>query len=60
MREYVDDFKKAEVRPLWKKDGRKEKSSYSLVSGILSYVRKLYKRCLYNQINEFFENRFSK
>lgn len=38
MREYVDDFKKAEVQPLRKKDDRKEKSSYSLVSGILSYV----------------------
>ena len=25
--EYVEDFKKAEVRPLYKKDGRKEKSN---------------------------------
>lgn len=43
MREYADDFKKAEVRSLWKKDGRKEKSSYNLVSGILSCLKAIQK-----------------
>ena len=38
--EYVEDFKKAEVRPLYKKDGRKEKSNYRLVS-ILPNVSKV-------------------
>ena len=36
--EYVEDFKKAEVRPLYKIDGRKEKSNYRPVS-ILSNLR---------------------
>ena len=57
--EYVEDFKKAEVRPLYKKDGRKEKSNYRPVS-ILSNVSKVYERCLYDQIYDFFENKFSK
>ena len=49
--EYVEDFKKAEVHPLYKKDGRKEKSNYRPVS-ILSNVSKVYERCLYDQIYE--------
>ena len=57
--EYVEDFKKAEVRLLYKKDGRKEKSNYRPVS-ILSNVSKVYERCLYDQIYDFFENTFSK
>ena len=38
--EYVEDFKKAEVCQLYKKDGRKEKSNYRPVS-ILSDVSKV-------------------
>ena len=57
--EYVEDFKKAEERPLYKKDGRKEKSNYRPVN-ILSNVSKVYERCLYDQISDFFENEFSK
>ena len=57
--EYVEDFKKAEGSPLYKKDCRKEKSNYRPVS-ILSKVLKAYKRCLYDQIYDFFENKFSK
>ena len=55
--EYVEDFKKAEVRPMYKKDGRKEKSNYRPAS-IFSNVSKDYERCLYNQIYYFFENKF--
>ena len=57
--EYVEDFKKAEVRPLYKKYGRKEKSNYRPVS-ILSNVSKVYERCLYDQIYDFFKNKFSR
>ena len=46
---YVEDFKKTEVRPLYKKDDRKEKSNYRPVS-ILSNVSKVYERCLCDQI----------
>ena len=58
--EYVEDSKKAEVRSLYKKDGRKEKSNYRRPVSILSNVLKVYERCLYDQIYDFFENKFSK
>ena len=57
--EYVEDFKNAEVRPLYQKDGREEKSKYRPVS-ILSNVSKIYERCLYDHIYDFIENRFAK
>ena len=54
-----EDFKKAEMHPLYKKDGRKEKSNYRPIS-ILSNVSKVYERCLYDQIYDFLENKFSR
>ena len=54
--EYVEDFKKAEVRPLYKNDGREEKSNYRPVS-ILSKVSKVYDRCRYDQIYDFLEKK---
>ena len=57
--EYVEDFKNAEVRPLYQKDGREEKSKCRPVS-ILSNVSKIYERCLYDHIYDFIENRFAK
>ena len=39
--EYVDDFKNAEVRPLYKKDRRQKKSDYRPVN--------IQERCLYDQ-----------
>ena len=50
---------KAEVRPLYNKGNRKEKSYYKPV-GILSNVSKVYERCLYDPIYDFFENKFSR
>ena len=44
---YVDAFKKTEVRPLYKKDGRTKKSNYRPIS-FLSNVSKIYERCLYD------------
>ena len=46
------------MRPLYKKDDRKEKSNYRPVS-ILSNVSKVYERGLCDQIYDFFENKFS-
>ena len=57
--EYVEDFKKAEVHPLYKKDNRKEKRNYRLNS-ILADVSKVYEKCLYDQIYDFFENKSSR
>ena len=55
--EYVEDLKKAEVRPLYKKDSRKEKK---VTTDMLVFLVLLYERCLYDQIYDFFENKFSK
>ena len=56
--EYVRNLKKEEVRPLSKKDGIK-KNCYRPV-GILSNISKVYEWCLYDQIYDFFENKFSR
>ena len=57
---FIADFKVAEVRPLYKYDGRADKSNYQPIS-ILSNVSKLYERCLYSQLYDYFDkNIFSK
>ena len=55
----VDAFKKTEVRPLYKKDGRTEKSNYRPIR-VLSYVSKINERCLYDQIYSYFDKIFSR
>ena len=44
---FIADFKEAEVRLLYKNDGRANKSNYRPIS-ILSNVSKIYERCLYS------------
>ena len=56
---FVNAFKKAEVRPIYKKDGRTEKSNYRPIS-VLSNVSKIYERCLYEQRFSCFDKLFSK
>ena len=56
---FVNAFKKAEVRPIYKKDGRTEKSNYRPIS-VLSNVSKIYERCLYEQMYSYFDKIFSK
>ena len=46
---FIADFKETEVRPLYKNDGRADKSNYRPIS-ILSNVSKIYERCLYSQL----------
>ena len=55
----MDAFKKAEVRPLYKKDGRTEKSNYRPIS-VLSNVSKNYETCLQDQIYLYFDKMFSR
>ena len=56
----IDDFKQDEVRPLYKKDGKTDKSNYRPISS-LSNVSKIYERSLYNQLYDYFDkNIFSK
>ena len=55
----MDAFKKAEIRPLYKKDGRTEKSNYRSIT-VLSNVSKIYERGLYDQIYPYFDKIFSR
>ena len=57
---FIANFRVAEVRPLYRNDGRADKSNYRLIS-ILSNVSKIYERCLYGQLYHYFDrNIFSK
>ena len=51
-------IKKVEVRLLYKKDGKTEKSNYRPIN-ILSNVSKIYERSLYDQIYSYFDKIFS-
>ena len=44
----MDTFKKVEVRLLYKKDGKREKSTYRPIS-VLSNVSKIYEISFYDQ-----------
>ena len=57
----MEDFKEAEVRPLYKNGGKTDKSDYRQIR-ILSNVSKIYnERCLYSQLYDYFDkNIFSK
>ena len=52
------NIKNANITPVHKKDSRNIESNYRPVS-ILSNILKIYERCLYNQISDFFEEKFS-
>ena len=51
---FIADFKEAEVYPLYKNDRRTGKSNYQPIS-ILSNVSKIYERCLYSQLYNYFD-----
>ena len=51
-------LKKAKVQPLYKKDGKTEKSNYRPIR-VLSNVSKIYERCLHDQIYSYFDKIFS-
>ena len=50
----MNAFKKVEVRPLYEKDRRTEKSNYRPISVLLN-ISKIYERCLYEQIYSSFD-----
>ena len=57
---FIADFKVAEVRPLYKNNGKADKSNYRPIS-ILSNVSKIYERFLFSQLYDYFDkNIFSK
>ena len=52
-------LKKADITPVFKKDEKFMKTNYRPVS-ILRTISKIYERCLYDQINEYFQPLLSK
>ena len=56
----IEDFKEAEVCPIYENDERADKSNYRPIS-ILSNVSEIYERCFYSQLYDYFDkNIFSK
>ena len=53
------ELKSADVTPAYKKKSKNSKDNYRPIS-ILSNISKIYERCLYDQIQNFFENIISK
>ena len=56
---YVDAVKKSEIRQLYKKAGKAEKSNYSHIS-VYSNVSKIYEKYLYHQIHCYFDKILSR
>ena len=51
---FIAEFKEADVCPIYKNDGRTDKSNYRPIS-ILPNVSKIYQRCLYSQLYDYFD-----
>ena len=56
---FPDSLKQADIKPVYKKDSRNEKENYSPVS-ILPNLSKIYGRCMYTQMNKYFDSILSK
>ena len=57
--EFPSDLKLADVAPVYKKKSKSSKDNYRPVS-ILSNISKVYERCIYDQIQIYFEKILSK
>ena len=57
--EFPSDLKLADVIPIYKKNSKHSKDNYRPVS-ILSNISKIYERTIYEQLQSYFENIFSK
>ena len=56
---YPSDLKLADVTPVYKKKSKNPKDNYRPVN-ILSNISKIYERCIYDQIQLFFDSLLSK
>ena len=56
---FPDELKEADITPVFKKGSKSEKENYRPVS-ILSNISKIYERCMYDQLSEYFEGILSK
>ena len=56
---FPSDLKVADVTPAFKKKSKTSKDNYRPIS-ILPNISKIYERCLYNQMQTYFDNILSK
>ena len=56
---FHNELKEADIVPVHKKKSKLSKVNYRPIS-ILPNITKVYERCLYDQMSEFFDNIFSK
>ena len=55
---FPDDLKPAEVSPLYKKNDDPDKENYRPLN-VISHVSKVFERIMYNQIDNFMEDKLS-
>ena len=56
---FPDELKHADVKPIYKKESRNEKENYRPVR-ILPNLSKIFERCMYDQLNDYFHKPLSK
>ena len=56
---FPDELKQADIKPIYKKESRNEKENYRPVS-ILPNLSKIFERCMYDQLKDYFEKLLSK
>ena len=56
---FPEQLKLADVKPIFKKNSRNNKENYRPVS-ILPNISKIYERCLYKQVYDYFDVIFSR
>ena len=56
---FPEELKCAEVVPIFKKNGKKDKNNYRPIS-LLSNISKVYERCIQEQLDEYFNDLLSK
>ena len=56
---YPEQLKWADVKPAHKKGSRTDKENHRPIS-ILPNIQKIYERCLFKQLTNYFEDYFSK
>ena len=56
---FPDELKHADIKPIYKKESRNEKENYRPVS-ILPNLSKIFERCMYDQLKDYFDKLLSK
>ena len=56
---FPEQLKSADIKPVFKKNSRNDKEHYRPVS-ILPNISKIYERCLYTQLYDYFDVIFSR